>query len=70
MKQQMELTCATCGATFTAEADYILPGISGFATDKSGEIVNFIDPTAEHHCDLCVREDIRAILRKEVTRND
>ena len=65
MKQQIELTCATCGATFIAEADYFIPGVSGFATDKSGEIVNFIDPTAEHHCKLCVCEAVEVILRKE-----
>ena len=70
MKQQIELTCATCGATFIDEADYILPGISGFATNKSGEQVTFIDPTAEHHCELCVREALEVILRKGVTYND
>lgn len=56
MKQQIELTCATCGKKFTAEADYILEGISGFVNRRNGEQVTFIDPTAEHHCAECILE--------------
>lgn len=70
MKHQIELTCATCGATFIDEADYIIPGVSGFATNNSGEQVTFIDPTAECHCELCIREALEVILRKGVTYND
>lgn len=56
MKKQIELTCATCGKKFLAEADYILPGISGYVTNTKGEKVTFIDPTAEHHCAECILE--------------
>ena len=54
MKQQIELTCAECGAKFTDEADYIVPGIDGYITKASGELVIFIDPTAEHKCTSCL----------------
>lgn len=46
------------------EADYILPGISGFAINNSGEQVTFIDPTAECHCERCIREALKVILGK------
>ena len=65
MKQQIELTCSTCGVRFPAEADYILPGISGVIVNSAGEEITFIDPTAEHHCKLCVNGAVEVILRKE-----
>ncbi len=63
MKQTVKLICAACGCEFTAEADYILPGISGFVVNKSGEQTTFLDPTEEHHCKLCVAEAIAVIWR-------
>lgn len=56
MKQTIELTCATCGKKFTAEADFIIEGIDGAVTKQNGERVIFIDPTAEHHCTTCILE--------------
>ena len=56
MKKQIELACATCGNKFTAEADYIIPGINGYVDKLSGERVTIIDPTAEHHCDECIKK--------------
>lgn len=58
MKQIIHLICATCGEKFTTEADYILEGVEGFVTDKNGNQLVFIDPTAEHHCDDCIRKAI------------
>ena len=56
MKKQIELTCATCGAKFTDEADFITPGISGFVNTANGEKVRFLDPTEEHHCENCIKK--------------
>lgn len=63
MKKQIELTCATCGKKFTAEADYILEGIQGFIVNSKGERVEFIDPTAEHHCEECIRKAVGPLWR-------
>lgn len=63
MKQTIELTCAVCGCKFVAEADYILPGVSGFVVNKSSEQTTFLDPTGEHHCKLCVAEATAVICR-------
>lgn len=63
MKKQIELTCATCGEKFTAEADYILEGIEGFATNREGKLVTFLDPTADHHCDDCVAKVIENTIK-------
>ena len=65
MKQTIELTCATCGVTFTAEADYFLPGISGYVANAKGEMVTFLDPTAEHQCEECIRESIGPLWKSE-----
>ena len=65
MKRQIELTCASCGAKFHVEADYIIPGISGHYANANGEDISFVDPTGEHHCRLCIYEAIGVILRKE-----
>ena len=61
MKRKIELTCATCGVKFTAEADYVTPGISGFVTNSSGEQVIFIDPTADHQCSDCIDKAIEMV---------
>lgn len=60
MKQQIELTCASCGEKFTAEVDYLIEGISGVLVNAQGEQVIFVDPTAEHHCTCCVIKAIAA----------
>lgn len=65
MKKQIELTCATCGEGFTAEADYILEGIQGFVVNSKGERVEIIDPTAEHHCDECIRKAVGPLWKSE-----
>ena len=65
MKQTIELTCATCGKKFTIEADYSLPGIQGFVINSKGERVEYIDPTAERHCDECLREMVGPLWRSE-----
>ena len=54
MKQTIEVTCATCGVKFTAEADYFIPGISGRMVNNKGEELIFIDPKGEHHCKNCI----------------
>lgn len=63
MKQQIELTCSACGVKFPAEADYITPGVQGFVVNSKGERVEFIDPTAEHHCDDCLQEMVGPLWR-------
>lgn len=64
-KKIIELTCAKCGVRFAAEADYILPGVQGFVINSKGEPVTFLDPTAEHHCEECIREAIGPLWKSE-----
>jgi len=66
MKKTIELTCATCGGKFTAEADYICPGVNGFVNTKNGEQVTFIDPTAEHHCETCIQEALNTAVKGDL----
>lgn len=63
MKKQIKLICATCGEPFIAEADYILDGIEGFATDRDGKLLTFLDPTIDHHCDDCVTKIIENTVK-------
>ena len=45
--------CARCGAELRFEADYLIPGISGYMTDKDGKAVIFADPTQNYLCFDC-----------------
>ena len=60
MKKRIELTCASCGVKFEAEADYITPGIQGYVTNSKGEMITCIDPNKPHHCLDCFNEMIRS----------
>lgn len=66
MKRQIELTCGICEKKFTAEADYITPGINGFVTMKCGTQVRFIDPTAKHYCKECVDKHLQQITETTI----
>lgn len=66
--KQVELTCATCGEKFTAEADYILPGVQGFVINSKGKQVTFLDPTAEHHCEECIRKAVGPLWKSEESK--
>lgn len=67
MKQTIELTCATCGVKFTAEADYFIPGISGRMTNRKGEELIFIDPKDEHHCKNCIDKVLNHLKKGDRT---
>lgn len=61
MKRKIELTCASCGVKFTAEADYITPGIQGYVTNSKGEVITCIDPNEPHQCGDCIDKAIELI---------
>lgn len=56
--------CARCGATFTLEADYFEPGISGTLVLADGSVRTFIDPTGNHKCPACVKEATEELYKK------
>lgn len=60
---QIELTCAKCGEKFTAEADYIIPGIKGRLSLSGGKVATFIDPTADYHCPNCIEDMLEEAMK-------
>lgn len=59
-----EFCCAGCGATFTLEADYFEPGISGTLVLADGSVRTFIDPTNKHRCPACVEKATEELYKK------
>lgn len=65
-RKKIECTCHVCGAIFEIECDYLTPGINGWATDKNGNEVRFVDPDEPRACHDCI-ESALEILNKKVT---
>lgn len=66
MGKTVELTCSSCGTKFTATADVIIPGVSGFTNGFNG-LKTFLDPTEPHLCDQCIDRVIAMTKEKEDT---
>lgn len=59
-----DFCCAGCGATFTMEADYFEPGISGTLVLADGSVRAFIDPTIDYKCPACASKALEELYKK------
>lgn len=60
--------CNRCGQPHVVEADYFLPGISGYVAQE-GKQITFVDPTEPSYCASCTQEMLEDLRKRSALKN-